>query len=76
MKQTRDYRKYNVRLTSADWQRGPDRVINDNHVSGHPPVLLVGILVWCFYTVLCSCFPCYGIAFCYIILFICHLSLL
>ena len=22
MKQARDYRKYNVRLTSADWQRG------------------------------------------------------
>ena len=28
MKQARDYRKYNVRLTSADWQRGSDRVIN------------------------------------------------
>ena len=28
MKQARDYRKYNVRLTSADWQRGSGRVIN------------------------------------------------
>ena len=28
MKQARDYRKYNVRLTSADWQRGSCRVIN------------------------------------------------
>ena len=28
MKQAHDYRKYNVRLTSADWQRGSDRVIN------------------------------------------------
>ena len=27
MKQARDYRKYNVRLTSADWQRGSGRVI-------------------------------------------------
>ena len=27
MKQARDYRKYNVRLTSADWQRGSCRVI-------------------------------------------------
>ena len=25
-KQARDYRKYNVRLTSADWQRGSSRV--------------------------------------------------
>ena len=30
MKQARDYRKYNVRLTSADWQRGSDRVIKCN----------------------------------------------
>ena len=30
MKQARDYRKYNVHLTSADWQRGSGRVINDN----------------------------------------------
>ena len=28
MKQARDYRKYNVRLMSADWQRGFGRVIN------------------------------------------------
>ena len=28
MKQARDYRKYNVRLTRADWQRGSCRVIN------------------------------------------------
>ena len=28
MKQARDYRKYNVRLTSADWQRGSGRVIS------------------------------------------------
>ena len=28
MKQAHDYRKYNVRLTSADWQRGSGRVIN------------------------------------------------
>ena len=28
MKQARDYRKYNVRLTSADWQRESGRVIN------------------------------------------------
>ena len=28
MKQAHDYRKYNVRLTSADWQRGSARVIN------------------------------------------------
>ena len=28
MKQARDYRKYNLRLTSADWQRGSGRVIN------------------------------------------------
>ena len=27
MKQAHDYRKYNVRLTSADWQRGSARVI-------------------------------------------------
>ena len=31
MKQARDYRKYNVRLTSADWQRGSDRVINNHN---------------------------------------------
>ena len=30
MKQAHDYRKYNVRLTSADWQRGSCRVINVN----------------------------------------------
>ena len=29
MKQARDYRKYNVRLTSADWQRGSGRVIKN-----------------------------------------------
>ena len=31
----RDYRKYNVRLTSADWQRGSDRVIRPQiaHIS-------------------------------------------
>ena len=29
MKQAHDYRKYNVRLTSADWQRGSGRVIKD-----------------------------------------------
>ena len=28
MKQARDYRKYKVRLTSADWQRGSGRVVN------------------------------------------------
>ena len=28
MKQARDYRKYNIRLTSADWQRGSDRVLS------------------------------------------------
>ena len=28
MKQARDYRKYNVLLTSADWQRGSGRVIS------------------------------------------------
>ena len=28
MKQARDYRKYNVRLTSADWQRRYGRVIS------------------------------------------------
>ena len=33
MKQARDYRKYNVRLTSADWQRGSDRVISQD-ISG------------------------------------------
>ena len=30
MKQARDYRKYNVRLTSADWQRGSARVITSD----------------------------------------------
>ena len=33
MKQERDYRKYNVRLTSADWQRGSGRVINTTILS-------------------------------------------
>ena len=32
MKQARDYRKYNVRLTSSDWQRGSGRVITRNTV--------------------------------------------
>ena len=32
MKQARDYRKYNIRLTSADWQRGSGRVINNTHM--------------------------------------------
>ena len=27
MEQARDYSKYNVRLTSADWQKGSGRVI-------------------------------------------------
>ena len=32
MKQARDYRTYNVRLTSADWQRESGRVIRSNTV--------------------------------------------
>ena len=36
MKQAHDYRKYNVRLTSADWQRGSGRVIKfDRKLSKH-----------------------------------------
>ena len=34
MKQARDYRKYNVRLASADWQRGSDRVISKCYKNG------------------------------------------
>ena len=46
MKQAHDYRKYNVRLTSADWQRGSARVIKQNillidvYIKGHKGILL------------------------------------
>ena len=44
MKQAHDYRKYNIRLTSADWQRGSSRVtsINKNdacHVDISPVII-------------------------------------
>ena len=49
MKQARDYRKYNVRLTSADWQRGSGRVINICLAY----VLLSGDALRVYYDVMC-----------------------
>ena len=42
MKQARDYRKYNVRLTSADWQRGSCRVIRS-----YTRAMIMG-MIWSF----------------------------
>ena len=51
MKQARDYRTYNVRLTSADWQRGSGRVISKCYKNG-----LCNITDWSNKFIQVSCF--------------------